>query len=404
MGLVVQKAWKGRPSAGAAALVAMGAGKVGIVQEGNLWSLDVETWRAEQLSSFTNMTFEWLDYSLENNAFLFRAPAAPPRKYPRVLYRFNPAGDKRGSLEALTETQTYNGRWISNGRGYAYVGSEGNENFLVVRVFGPAEERYLFESGFIRAFGVDAAKQRLLAFASRGVEPHGIWEYDINERILTNTVPGMKEPFEFARILRPHNKTMKIRGRRALPYTLIPPRDFKQGRKYPAVIDGPNSKRWRPEPQALANAGIYYVSANRRGLASSDSFFGAAEDIASLHELMSKHPGIDPDRIFLMGTSYGTRVMIPLIRDFPELWRGVILHSPVVNLELHHDLWRNPRYLITIGEEDAFHNDVRQFELDACHHWTLVDTRYYPGMGHGVASTEFVRDRVAASIDFILSH
>lgn len=400
--LVAETLLKGRSAAEGRSVVAMGPQKVGFVEAGNIWSLDTVTRQTARLSSFTNMTFEWLDYSSEKNAFLFCAPAAPPRNYPRVLYRFDPAADRSGVLRALTESQTYNGRWILNGGGYAYVGSEGNENYLAVHVFGDAEERYLFETGFIRAFSVDAAKQRLLAFASSGIEPHGIWEHDIQERSLTNVVSAMKAPFESAKVLRPHNKTLQIRGRRALPYTLIPPRDFVLGKKYPAVIDGPNSKRWRPEPQALANAGIYYVSANRRGLASSDHFNGAAEDIASLHELMSKHPSIDPDRIFLMGTSYGTRVMIPLIRDFPELWRGVIMHSPVVNLELHENLWRNPRYLITIGENDAFYEEVRKFEIEACHHWTLVDAKYYPGMGHGVASTEHVRDRVAASIDFIL--
>lgn len=401
--LVAETILNGRPVKEGRSVVAMGPQKVGFVEGGNLWSLDTVTRQTARLSSFTNMTFEWLDYSPEKNAFLFCAPAAPPKNYPRVLYRFDPASGKRGALRALTESQTYNGRWILNGGGYAYVGSEGNENYLAVRVFGDAEDRYLFETGFIRAFSVDAAKQRLLAFASRGIEPHGVWEYDIRERTLTNLVSAMPAPFESAKALRPHNKSLRIRGRRALPYTLIPPRDFELGGKYPAVIDGPNSKRWRPEPQALANAGIYYVSANRRGLASSDHFNGAAEDIAALHELMSQHPSIDSDRIFLMGTSYGTRVMIPLIRDFPELWRGVIMHSPVVNLELHENLWRNPRYLITIGENDAFYGEVRKFEIEACHHWTLVDAKYYPDMGHGVASTEHVRDRVAASIDFILS-
>ncbi|MFT4588282.1 MAG: dipeptidyl aminopeptidase/acylaminoacyl peptidase [Candidatus Binatia bacterium] len=402
--LVTERLLKGGPSNENRAMVAMGPQQVGFVQKGNLWSLKTATKRAEQLSSFTNMTFEWLDYSPEKNAFLFCAPAAPPRKYPRVLYRFDLRADKHGMLRPLTESHTYNGRWILNGGGYAYVGSEGNENYLAVHVAGDADDRYLFEAGFIRAFSVDGSKQRLLAFASSGIEPHGIWEYDIRGRALTNLVVAMDAPFESAKVLRPHNKSLQIRGRRGLPYTLIPPRDFELGKKYPAVIDGPNSKRWRPEPQALANAGIYYIAANRRGLASSDHFNGAAEDIASLHEIMSKHPSIDPDRIFLMGTSYGTQVMIPLIRDFPELWRGVIMHSPVVNLELHENLWSNPRYLITIGENDKFYEEVRKFEIAACHHLTLVDVKYYPGMGHGVASTEHVRDRVAAAIDFILEN
>ncbi len=386
------------------ALVAMEDRKVGIVRDNNLWSLDIDTRELTQLSSFTNrMTFEWLDYSPKQKAFLFCSPADPPRRFPRVLYRFDPAGDQRGVPRALNDIHTYNGRWILDGRGYAYVGTEGNENFLTVHAEGDAQDRCLFEAGFVRAFSVDAAQRRLLAFASRTIEPHGVWSYDIVERKLENPVLATNTAFAEAKILRPHNKTQQTRGKRPLPYTLIPPRDFKVGKKYPAVVDGPNSQRWRPEPQAIANAGIFYVSANRWGLASSDNFYRAADDIAKLRETLARHPGIDQDRIFLMGTSYGTRVMIPLIREYPELWRGVILHSPVVNLELHEDFWRNPRYLITIGENDRFHDEVRKFEIDACHHWTPVDVRTYPGMGHGVASTEQVRDRVTAAIAFIRS-
>ncbi|GEM_PF-3468054 len=392
------------PLHGEPGLVAMDTNRVGVVHRMNLHSLNVETAELTRLSSFTNMTYQWLDYSAEQAAFLFCAPAEPPRRYPRVVYRFDPGANAHGVLRALNDTHTYKGRWILGGQGYAYVGSEANESFLTVHVNGDAGDRHLFEAGFIRAFSVGAGKERLLAFASRAIEPHGVWEYDIPRRELGNLVAATNAPFVAAKVLRPHNKVQQLKGRRPLPHTLIPPRGFEPGRKYPAVIDGPNSNRWRPEPQAIANAGIFYVSANRWGLASSDNFHRAAEDIAELHETMARHPSIDPDRIFLMGTSYGTRVMIPLIRDYPELWRGVILHSPVVNLELYEDLWRNPRYLITIGENDRFYEEVRKFEIEACHHWTLVDVRSYPGMGHGVASAEHVLDRVSASIDFIRSH
>lgn len=391
------------PLHGDPGLVAMESNVVGVVHRMNLHSLNLDTRELTRLSTFTNMTYQWLDYSPARKAFLFCAPAEPPRRFPRVLYRFDPTGNAQGVLKTLNDTHTYNGRWILNGQGYAYVGSEGNENFLTVHVNGDAEDRHLFEAGFIRAFSVDATQRRLLAFASKSIEPHGVWEYDIAGRSLKNTIAPTNAPFAAAKVLRPHNKVQRLKGRRPLPYTLIPPQDFKPGRKYPAVIDGPNSNRWRPEPQAIANAGIFYVSANRWGLASSDNFHRAAEDIAELHEAMTRHPSIDAGRIFLMGTSYGTRVMIPLIRDFPELWRGVILHSPVVNFELHADLWSNPPYLITIGENDRFYDEVRKFEIDACHHWTPVEVRSYPGMGHGVASAEHVRDRVSASIDFIRS-
>ena len=404
-GVEYEEILKGVPQRGGGALVGMGGRRVGLARAGNLWAMNIDTSELTQLSSFTNkFTYEWLDYSPKEKAFLFCSPSEPPRKHPRYLYRFKPGAKKHGTLTALSDTHTYNGRWVLDGGGYAYVGSEGNGNFLAVNVRGDAEDRYMFEAGFVRAFSVNASRQRLLAFASKSIEPHGVWEYRIGERELVNVVAATNAPFADAKVLRPRNKTQRMKGRRALPYTLIPPRDFKPGKRYPAVVDGPNSQRWRPEPQAIANAGIFYVAANRWGLASSDNFYKAAEDIAELRETMAKHPSIDPERIFLMGTSYGTRVMIPLIRDFPELWRGVILHSPVVNFELHDNYWRNPRYLITIGENDRFYDEVRKFEIEACHHWTLADVRSYPGMGHGVASTEHVRDRVAASIEFIRSH
>jgi dienelactone hydrolase len=127
---------------------------------------------------------------------------------------------------------------------------------------------------------------------------------------------------------------MGIQGWLALPHSARPPGG------HPAVVwvhGGPVAQsraNFRPDMQMLLACGFAVLMPNVRGssgygraFAESDDVdkrLGSVADLAAGGKFLASHPAIDPQRIGIMGQSYGGFMVLSAITEYPELWRAAV--------------------------------------------------------------------------------
>ena len=126
----------------------------------------------------------------------------------------------------------------------------------------------------------------------------------------------------------------RIQGWLALPSGKRPPGG------HPAVVwvhGGPVSQtraNFRPDMQMLLASGFAVLMPNVRGslgygraFAESDDVdkrLDSVADLAAGQRFLASHPAIDPQRIGIMGQSYGGFMVLSAITEYPELWRAAV--------------------------------------------------------------------------------
>ena len=348
----------------------------------------------------TNTTIEWLDYDSVRAEFLFCQSDGNPET-DRFLFRFQPAANP-SSPERVTDFHTFKGQWIEHGPGFVFVGTKGNANYLAVETGRDHFRTNLFTGGHVRSYSTSPDGEKVYAVASIGPEPLGLWEYDITAKKLRALLPDTKPLFQTAKVIVPINAATRPEEGN-IRYYYLPPPDLQPGKKYPAIIDRPTDSRFDEGAQFLANAGIFYVSANRHGLASSDRLATAAADILAVYHDLTNNQSIDPARIFLTGRSSSTSVAVDLAEVHPELWRGLILLAPTTFPK--NPLEPNfPATLVSIGDHENidFHKAALRLAAAGCAQSIPVQIRTHPLAGHWFEGDELTEDRYRTMVKFIL--
>jgi dipeptidyl aminopeptidase/acylaminoacyl peptidase len=343
-------------------LARMSSHKVAYVSNGELWSLDVATLSATQLTTNLCKDYLWLHYSEENGAFLY---CSEDNSDWRHLFRLDlqPGGLPKVTQLTFGPEHTYNGQWVQGGKGFAYVGSLTNHFYLAVRPQGPNANTNLFLGGFLYGYRVAADGNRIFAVASLGPEPCGTWEYDIAANRLRCLVPGTDRPFVASRVI-PATEIWETSfdGLR-IPCYRREPRNFRPGIRYPLVIavphrDGMFDWSWEKYSQFLANIGVIHLAVNVRGSDGYGRTFrenhprDADRDVLAVRAAALNSGQVDAQRIFLMAHSSGGEIVRQLATEHPELWAGVILINP--SLTVPKDKPRSlPPQLVFTGESDT---------------------------------------------------
>jgi dipeptidyl aminopeptidase/acylaminoacyl peptidase len=118
------------------------------------------------------------------------------------------------------------------------------------------------------------------------------------------------------------------------------PRGAQSAGGHPAVVwvhGGPVSQtraNFRPDMQMLLACGFAVLMPNVRGSSGYGRAFTESDDIEkrldSVADLvagrhfLAAHPAIDPQRIGIMGQSYGGFMVLSAITEYPELWRAAV--------------------------------------------------------------------------------
>jgi dienelactone hydrolase len=347
--------------------------KLAYPDKGQIWIIDTVSMEAAQLTTNTSKEFLWLNYSKENEEFLYCSDDDSDWRH---LFRLRKTP---GAFEKLTQLtfgpeHSYNGQWIQEGTGFAYVGNLTNHFYLAVRPKDSRLSTNLFFGGYIVGYRVSADGGKIYSAASIGAEPNGIWEYDIATTTLRCVVSGTNVPFTISRIIPAIEQWTKSFDGLSIPYYALEPRNLKPDRKHPLVISIPHEEgqfdqSWEKYAQYLANIGVFHMAVNTRGSDGYGKTFkenhpeDADKDILAVLKAALRNRNIDNKRVFLMAHSSGGQLVQKLATEHPDLWEGVILFGPGLSVP-EHKPERLPRCFVFMGEKDSkgLVEKAREFE------------------------------------------
>jgi dipeptidyl aminopeptidase/acylaminoacyl peptidase len=124
---------------------------------------------------------------------------------------------------------------------------------------------------------------------------------------------------------------------------------------------GQSMRIWDPAIQLLLQHGVHVISVNYRG----SSGYGARFEHATVHgdterafdviaarNFAERQIGVPPERIVLLGHSYGARLVAEAVRRDPRPVGAIVLLSYVQAVAAPHDHARRPRVVAYHGEND----------------------------------------------------
>lgn len=434
---VVKKVSNYRPE-----LVVMSENMAGHLEKGNIVSLEIKPLKdtdagtnhtsptVRVLSDFKDGQFDqikWLRYSRETDKFLFCA--RPTNSTWRYLFGFDP---RTRELTQLSQEDTYNGQWLGRGAGYAYVVNTNNAFHLAVKTKEKAGHTNLFTRGNVLNYAVAPSGDRLYAAAALGVEPHGIWEYDLPSHRLRQIASGVTTAFLASRIVEPQESRMKCFDGLETPCFLFPPVQladkaakseagmfdrFLPGAKYPLVIYVPPTSSqfqcaFNPQAQTFVNAGFYFAAINYRGCDGYGADYSklantkdAARDVLDFYRVLIKNPNIDRRNVFLSTSSAGMSIVSELLATQPTLWRAVGLDKPggcPVDARFEPDKF--PPTLIIMGEEDKALESMERFVAWAASNHIEIKSVLHTNTGHITYNLRDRKDTQHQLTDFFLKH
>jgi len=372
-------------SGGTYGLARLSDRSIAYFDKGNIWTLDIPTSRANQLTHFSDAKLEWLDYSEETGKYLFCLTRGNDATN-RYVYEFAP--DKNSETVQLTDTYSFKGQWVKNG-GFACVRTEGDKSYLAIKSDDKTICTNLFLGGGIRSYCISPNRDKIYAVASVRYKAQSVWEYDIFNKSFRDILPDTDRIVSSSKIVLPVSASTTNKSGEDVEYYFVPPAKLAAEKTYPAVLDLYPVNRYDQNVQILANAGIFYVSANRFGL-NDWQMVAKPENILAVYDQLLKNPNIDPKRIYICGRSFSTGAETAMVDDHPELWRGVILFSPVAFPKIPAAARKYPSLFIAIGDEDELSRQkhCEQLWQDACNH--LVPARIHvEHTGHGFKTANY---------------
>jgi dipeptidyl aminopeptidase/acylaminoacyl peptidase len=125
--------------------------------------------------------------------------------------------------------------------------------------------------------------------------------------------------------------------------------------------DGQSMRIWDPAIQLLAQHGVHVISVNYRGSSGYGARFEHATvhgdterafDVIAVRNFAERQLGVPPERIVLLGHSYGARLVAEAVRRDSRPVGTVVLLSYVQAAAAPHDQARRPRVVAYHGEND----------------------------------------------------
>src|SRR6185437_7499596 len=393
---------------------------VAYVDGSSIWHFQIPENHSTRLIQQTNCTLSWLSYNPANDNYLFVATDTASKQ--KTLYRLDPRMTEKPLSELDYANFDFNGQWLQNDSGIAYVGIAGNRNYLAVQTKDPQLQTNLFmapplnpNSGLlnrqafpegrqvVRDFSTNPTRDKLYVVASVDYQPLGIWEYDILHQTLRNVVPITEHP-KFSKFVLPVQAAVTNPSGQTVDYYYLPPAHPDPRRKYPVVMDQFSDLGYQPNSQFLANAGIFFVAVNPYGRGRPDTATDP-EDTLAVYNQMIKNTNVDPHRIYVSGESAGTRSIAALLAEHSELWRGAIILSPVAFQPVDRDTKMVRSIFFSFGTEDDLVNQqhMEQYALAACAHHTTTQILYGKA-GHVFFAIDEQKNRYKAVAKFILEN
>ncbi|MCS6863979.1 MAG: alpha/beta fold hydrolase [Gemmataceae bacterium] len=163
---------------------------------------------------------------------------------------------------------------------------------------------------------------------------------------------------------------------------IVRPHDFDPRKKYPVIVDvygGPKHvhvvqamRQWLV-PQWLANQGFIVVAIDNRGTPGRGRAWERAiyqkfgtvpldDQVKGLRLLCEKFPAMDPDRVGIVGWSFGGYMAANAVLRRPEVFKAAVAGAPVTDWE-DYDTHYTERYLGLLPESKKAYDDANLIPL-----------------------------------------
>ncbi|MFF2449909.1 alpha/beta fold hydrolase [Neobacillus sp. NPDC058068] len=168
------------------------------------------------------------------------------------------------------------------------------------------------------------------------IQPGDIWRYTLSANTVVRITYFSKSEKIEAQLIEPELHSFTSFDGLEVPYFYY----AKEKKKQPAMIyvhGGPESQisaEYHPTIQYLASQGFAVIAPNIRGsmgygrnyvkLDDVRKRMDAIADIASLVRHLTEHNLIDPEKVGIMGRSYGGFVVLAAITHYPDLWSAAV--------------------------------------------------------------------------------
>lgn len=372
-----------------------GYGKTAIAYAGDsgIKVLDLHSGLTTPIPALSNehfSGFNWLTWSPETRRLMFCATKTG-ESY-RNVFAYD-AGQE--TVERLSSVHSYNGQWLEQGKGHAYVGNVNNDFYMSITPHGGDGETNLFTNGFVERYTVSSSGDYLVALATTNAEPRGLWQYDFAAKRLSCLSPGEQVTFKHTKIVEAGSLNVRASDGLGVPCYVFPPADLVATNKYPLVVyvpprTGQAIRGYEMRPQLLSNLGFYYISVNYRGC---DGYGGsysklwneekAVEDVHEVIQQFSKQLQCDTQRVFAVSASAGSVVLQKLLGKYPALFRGAVFVGPTAwNLDEFAASGRLPRLFVSVGRNDPAFGFVQSLEDWTKLHSVPATYQYLPNHAH----------------------
>jgi len=153
----------------------------------------------------------------------------------------------------------------------------------------------------------------------------GIWQYDLNSKVVRCLVPAMKGDLKSTTIVTPLLGTCTNTLENQISYHLWEPVNVSPGKKYPLIL-GQTHYIWSSYPQIAARDGYYFAAADR--ITWADNIDNWPEDVLGLYKTLVERPNIDTNRVFLFAFSAEAGDANQVLATRPDICQGLILFVP----------------------------------------------------------------------------
>ena len=171
---------------------------------------------------------------------------------------------------------------------------------------------------------------------SRAISPNEIWRIDVATGHATRVTESGHAGLEESALVEPTLERFKSFDGLEIPVFVYRPKDLAPGARSPAIVyvhGGPEAQfepSFNPNVQYLVGHGYVVVAPNVRGSTGYGKAYAhlddvalrenSVRDLAELNKWLRARADVFPDRIAVMGGSYGGYMTLAAITLYPDLW------------------------------------------------------------------------------------
>jgi dipeptidyl aminopeptidase/acylaminoacyl peptidase len=267
------------------------------------------------------------------------------------------------------------------------VAHAGNTVALEVNLDGFSDVRlYTYEGAQLRpAAKVDLPRgvagpieltedgRSLLFSFSRASSPNEIWRVDVASGHATRITESDHAGLDDAALVEPAVERFKSFDGLEIPVFVFRPKDLAAGARAPAIVyvhGGPESQfeaTFNPNVQYLVGHGYIVVAPNVRGSTGYGKAYAhkddvalrenSVRDLAELNRWMRARADVMPDRIAVMGGSYGGYMTLAAITLYPDLWAAACETVGIANFRTFLEQTKSYRRALREAEYGELEKD-----------------------------------------------